>query len=247
MNASVAANGKSYFTFTAGSSSEHTIALTGLFSQLAWKLFSDRDQANMIQSCQGPDLVCSASLTAGATYYLQVQEFSGAPVEFQLMIGSGSHNEGSMASPVVVSGGRASSVDVFGHSYYTFTAALSGPYSIQINPHTTTNGTSYTYPSDYGWTLFADSGFSQVVKDCRDYRELGHYEHCIATLTAGTAYYLRVDELAGLPNRMFDLQVVSRTPGGATSEGTPGAPVALPTGRPITRSRPRAASPAIAS
>lgn len=128
VNGSVGANGSSYFSFTAAESASHTIALTGLFSQLSWELFNDPGYLNRIRQCtftdQAADLACLASLSAGSAYYLKVQEFSGAPQEFQLTIGSGALNEGSPASPVAMAVGgpsRPSTVDVLGHSHFTFT------------------------------------------------------------------------------------------------------------------------------
>ena len=237
VNGTVAANGSSYFSFTAAQSANHTIALTGLFSQLSWELFTaDPGYVNRIQQCvftdQAADLACLASLSAGSTYYLKVQEFSGAPQEFQLTIGTGALNEGSLASPVALAVGgpsRPSTVDVFGHSFFTFTPSVSGPHTIQLDGHSIVlNGNSYSFPSDYGWTLFSDSSFTTVVKQCRDYRQISNgIEHCAASLTSGVPYYLRVDEQAGYPNRIYELTVVSRTGGGGINQGAIGAPVPI--------------------
>lgn len=64
------------------------------------------------------------------------------------------------------------------------------------------------------------------MKECRDYRLISNgIEHCAASLTSGVPYYLRVDEQAGYPNRIFELTVLSRTGGGGISEGAIGAPI----------------------
>ncbi len=237
VNGSVGAHGTSYFSFEPAASGTHTIGITGLFSQLTWELYSDPAFLDTVQGCaytsQQPDLACRASLTGGATYYLRVREFSGAPQEFRVSIGSGAWDEGSAMSPVPLPVGgpnRPSTVDVFGHSFYTFTPMASGPHSIQLDGHSVVvDGQQYSFPSDYGWTLFEDPGFTtSVVTNCRDYRQIRDgTEHCVASLRAGVPYYLRVDEQAGFPNRAFDLTVVSRTSGGGTSEGAIGAPVAV--------------------
>jgi len=49
----------------------------------------------------------------------------------------------------------------------------------------------------------------------------------VASLNAGVTYYLRVDEQAGYPNRMYELTVVYRLGGGGTGEGAIGAPVPI--------------------
>jgi len=236
VNGSVGSGGSSYFSFEAGASAVHTIAVTGLFSQLVWELYGDRGFIDRVQECtptNGPEgRVCRAPLTAGATYYLRVRELSGAPQEFQLTIGSGALDEGARERPVPLVVGvprRPSTVDVFGHSYYTFTPDVSGPHAIQLDGHSiVADGMSYSFPGDYGWTLYDDPGFTNVVEECRDYRGiLEMFEHCVASLTAGTPYYLRVDEQAGYPNRMHELTVVARAAGGDRSEGSIGAPVSI--------------------
>jgi hypothetical protein len=243
VNGSVGANGESYFSFEATSAATHTIALTGLFTQLDWELYGDPEFVDTVQLCtfasHQPELACRASLAGGATYYLRVRERSGAPQEFQLSIGSGAGDEGTPAAPVVLPVGgpsRVSTVDVFGHSYYTFTPTASGLHAIQLDGHSiVVDGFSYSFPSDFGWTLFEDPGFTtSVVKECRDYRQIRNgMEHCLAELRADVPYYLRVDEQAGYPNRAFELTVVSRTGGGGSGQGTVGGPVAI-SDQPIT-------------
>jgi hypothetical protein len=240
VNGSVGAHGESYFSFEPVAAATHTIAVTGLFAQLDWELYADPELVDTVEVCtfasHQPELACRTSLAGGVTYYLRVRERSGAPQEFTLSIGSGAGDEGSPAVPVVLPVGgpsRVSTADVFGHSYYTFTPTGAGLYAVQLDGHSVVvDGIHYSFPSDFGWTLFEDPGFAtSVVAECRDYREIRNgMEHCLAELRADVPYYLRVDEQAGYPNRVFALSVVSRSrdmEGGQGAEGAVGAPVAI--------------------
>ncbi len=242
LNLGVGAAGASYFSFQAMRSASHAIGVTGLFTALTWELFDDPGYLHQIQQCSAAgassDLSCAAPLTAGATYYLKVLEHAGAPQEFVLTIGSGAGDEGSVASPVAIPVGgpsRTSTVDTFGHSFYTFTPDASGPHAIQLDVYSLLqDGTQWSYPADLGWTLFDDAGFTHPVAACRDYRGIGTtFEHCVATLVAGVPYYLRVDEQAGLPYRAYELTVMHRTGGGGTNDGAIGAPLSI-SSQPIT-------------
>lgn len=239
VNGSVGALGTSHFSFVARGSTTHTIAVAGPFTQLAWELFADPAYTSAILACafsEGvEDLACAGALTAGSTYFLRIRELSGAPQQFRLTVGSGVGNEGDPARPVMLTVGappRASTADVFGRSYYTFTPNATGPHSIRLDARTGPTPTERLASiSDYAWTLFAAADLGTVVAECRDYRQMrlapADFEHCVAPLVAGVTYTLRVDERAGFPNRVYDLSVVPRAGGGGTSEGSVGAPVAF--------------------
>ena len=100
-------------------------------------------------------------------------------------------NEGSEASPVnlgtpATTITHAGSVSAYGTSFYTFTTGLtSGYYTISLtNTH-----------SDLSWA-FADSGFTTpIIMICDNFETPGaNNEICSVTLTAGTTFYLAVDE-----------------------------------------------------
>ena len=99
-------------------------------------------------------------------------------------------NEGSITSPVNLGTAsttiiHAGSISADGTSFYTFTTgSTSGSYTISLtNTH-----------SDLSWA-FADSGFTAPIMMCDTFVTPGaNNEICSAPLTAGTVYYLAVDE-----------------------------------------------------
>jgi len=102
-----------------------------------------------------------------------------------------SGSEGSIASPVNL--GTVSTtvtylgkVGAYDTSYYRFTTgSTSGSYDIGLT----------NTKSDLSWALFTDSGFNLSIYDCDNNVSPGaNNETCSVMLTAGTTYYLAVDE-----------------------------------------------------
>ena len=198
-------SGTSFYTFTTGSTAgTYTISLTNTNSDLDWVLLSDSGFNTLITWCDNHvtsganNEICSVILAAGTAYYLAVDEYDSVAGSFTLTInppGSSSTplpaNEGSIASPVSLGTAsttitHAGSISADGTSFYTFTTgSTAGTYTISLtNTH-----------SDLSWDLFSNSGFTSLVRYCDNFVTIGaNNEICSATLTAGTTYYLAVDE-----------------------------------------------------
>lgn len=98
-----------------------------------------------------------------------------------------SGDEGTPSEPVTLTVGtsHSGSINKFGTSYYRFTATTNGTYRISL---TNTN-------SDLSWVLFSNPDYFGLIKSCDNFMEKGD-EVCTtgSALTAGTTYYLSVDE-----------------------------------------------------
>ena len=104
---------------------------------------------------------------------------------------SSSGDEGTPSAPVTLTVGTShtGSIAQFGTSYYRFTTAANSAYRISL---TNTN-------SDLSWELFSNPDYIGFIKYCDNILETGD-EVCTSgsALTAGTTYYLSVDEDDGV-------------------------------------------------
>lgn len=100
---------------------------------------------------------------------------------------SSTGDEGTESTPVTLTVGTPhdGSISKLGTSYYRFATTASSAYRISL-----TNTSS-----DLSWTLYSNSDFTVTLKDCDNSFEKGD-EVCTSgsALTAGTTYYLSVDE-----------------------------------------------------
>jgi hypothetical protein len=246
---SISAEGTSFYTFTAGSTAgSYTISLTNTHSDLLWAVLSNSDFMNgILMECDNfvtagaNNEICSVTLSAGTTYYLGVAEWDKVAGTFTLTIippgsagttppSSVPSNEGSIASPANLGTvsppilTHAGSISAGGASYYLFTtASTSGSYTISLtNTH-----------SDLEWTVFSNSGFTSLVKDCNNFPTSGaNNESCSVTVTAGTIYYLRIkewDNVAGTYTLTINTPGPSAGIPAPSDEGSIASPVSLGT------------------
>lgn len=125
---------------------------------------------------------------------------------------------GTAQNPVPVSVGpvHQTSVGVFTDSYYTFVAPTTGSYLITLSNPTI----------EVGWELFPDKTYSisNRIQSCSSYAG----STCMANLTGGAAYYLKVDGWAmSTTSGSFELQIKL-----VTNEGSTSVPVNLSIGVP---------------
>lgn len=96
-------------------------------------------------------------------------------------------DEGTRDAPVILTVGTAhtGSISKFGTSYYSFVAASDRPHRISL---TSTR-------SDLGWELYSNGFYLIFILQC-DNSERSDDEVCTTStnLTAGTTYYVVVDE-----------------------------------------------------
>jgi hypothetical protein len=203
----ISADGISFYTFTTGSTAgSYTISLTNTHSDLLWAVLSNSDFINgLLMECDNfatpgaNNEICSVTLTAGTTYYLGVAEWDKVAGTYTLTItppGTAgnpppSSGEGSIASPVSLGTAsttitHAGSISADGTSYYTFTTgSTAGSYTISLT----------NTMSDLSWDAYSNSGFTSLVRHCDNFViPVANNEICSVTLSAGTTYYLAVDE-----------------------------------------------------
>lgn len=109
-------------------------------------------------------------------------------------------NEGSIASPVLLTVGstHSATIDEFGSNYYTFTTASMADHTISL----------IGVDSDLSWDLFDSADFFTTLRTwCDDYSTKADESMTISSLPVGT-YYLMVDEWDSVGGT-FDISITT--------------------------------------
>lgn len=215
--ATVAANGRSFYSFTATGVEDpsvpvapHTLGLFEAESSLAVSLFGDADFASapIDVTCVDAGVSARACATAplerGRTYYLAIRDVANLPSSFFLSVSLGA-DEGSAATPRAVSVGPSTvgSVRGGGKSRYAFTPATSGPHTLALSG---VLGEA-DLPPRLAWTLYEVSERpDRRLWSCPEPGPGLEVRCATPRLVAGTPYVLAVAEGAGF-GAVFDLRI----------------------------------------
>lgn len=131
-------------------------------------------------------------------------------------------NEGSAGAPIQLTVNTTRNNSIVGlidDSYYTFTTAGPGSYSISLTNTSTA----------LGWDLYTDAAFTTHITSsgstCHNWMTSAADVKCVVALSASTPYYVKVSSLS-LSGGTFSI-----TPAEIVSEGTTTAPIELIVGQ----------------
>lgn len=137
---------------------------------------------------------CELVSSPDETYDFKISTTSDEEIEFTLTV---SHTEGrglfegGASKPVNlgVEYMHSGSIGVRESSFYAFTTDQSGPHTISVSGG----------HSDLLWRLFDAPSFDFVLQEC-DYLPGAGTESCrTSALNSGTRYYVKVEEISGVP------------------------------------------------
>lgn len=165
----VSAGGSAYYKFTTTSfGGSYTIGLTGTQKDLRWNLATDASYAYPVygvSSCDvittagaGDEVCASGNLEPNKTYYLTVaNKESTGPSPYSLKVDAGGGSEGTMYTPLQISGStHDGSVSAGGYSYYSFTTGANAlTYVIGLS----------NMQTDLRWALYTP-GNNNALVDC---------------------------------------------------------------------------------
>lgn len=165
----VSAGGSAYYTFTTTAfGGSYTIGLTGTQKDLRWNLATDASYAypayglsscDVITTAGAGDEVCaSGNLEPNKTYYLSVtNKESTGPSPYSLKVDAGGGSEGTMYTPLQISGStHDGSVSAGWYSYYSFTTGANAlTYVIGLS----------SMQTDLRWALYTP-GNNNALVDC---------------------------------------------------------------------------------
>lgn len=145
---------------------------------------------------------CELISSPDEVYLVKIFSPHKKPASFTLLV---SHSEGkgrfegASTAPMVFPVGYAhqGSVGVRGSSHYEFTTAAEGIYTIVLSGG----------HSDLAWRLFDRPAFDIILQECDTHAGAGAESCRTAPLGANKRYYLKVEELSGVPGN-FRLQVI---------------------------------------
>ena len=152
----VSGSGSSYYTFTPTNTGDSIITLTTT-SALTVNVYSDPAfSSGQMQWCPSTaGAVCTVSnVNQGVPYYLLVTNYATSSATYTVNVSAGS-NEGSISQPIALTLSQTHSATIDGNttSYYKFTTAESGSYTITMN---TTLASTY-------WSLYLDQNYTQSI------------------------------------------------------------------------------------
>jgi hypothetical protein len=110
----------------------------------------------------------------------------GAAIVTLLVCCNNAEPQGTMSNPLGLTVGTAhnGSIEAFGTKYYKFTTASAGTHTISLT----------NLASDLSWDLFNDAGYTNWMWFCDNFFDSRDEIDQTPSLTAGTTYYLSVDE-----------------------------------------------------
>ena len=189
-NDSMGAGATRDFDFTTGgTATTHTISLTGVQSDLRWRLYSDPSHTSLVAPCENS--CTTGMLAANATYYLQVLELDGLAGTYTVLV----------EEPITLTVGMPYNDSIGAGATKAFDFTTGGTAS--------THTISLTgVQSDLSWELYSDPGYTSLVAPCDDFVGTTTDESCpTGTLAANTTYYLQVfewDAVAGTYTVLVD-------------------------------------------
>jgi hypothetical protein len=185
--------GTSYYSFTTDSAG--TFALNSTWAIYAATLYSDSGFTTVVFSSQSDsDYGCSfTGLSASTTYYLKLTSnyadfttFTGQIMDPAAIAAAGTHNQGSVASPLSLPLGSAISAQVGCHSYdmtsyYSFTTGSRIDYSL--------SATNVSPSGNIPFQLYSDASFHQYVGSL-DVGSNSGSSGSLPPLSPATTYYM---------------------------------------------------------
>jgi len=183
--------GPGYYKFTTGAAGNYDISLTNATATVSWSVYTDPNGFNDVADC--------ANLNANTTYYLWVHNWNfNVPVNYTITVMKGI-GEGSVKDPVplVIDATHSGGIKTNGYSYYTFTTAVAGSYTVAVSDTAAT----------VIWDLYNVSTFSSPMTgySCNSNYTAGPISCAASDIPAGT-YYLR---LYGAPGGTYSISVNS--------------------------------------
>src|SRR6266581_3170861 len=183
--------GPGYYKFTTGAAGNYDISLTNATATVSWSVYTDPNGFNDVADC--------ANLNANTTYYLWVHNWNfNVPVNYTITVMKGI-GEGSVKDPVplVIDATHSGGIKTNGYSYYTFTTAVAGSYTVAVSDTAAT----------VIWDLYNVSTFSSQMTgySCNSNYTAGPISCAASDIPAGT-YYLR---LYGAPGGTYSISVNS--------------------------------------
>ncbi|MGB9081896.1 MAG: hypothetical protein WCD00_11420 [Desulfuromonadaceae bacterium] len=183
--------GTGYYKFTTGAAATYDVSLTNASADFSWTVSTDPYSFDWVTDCDGYqstnlDRICATSnLNASTTYYLRVHNWSGnSPANYAITINKGI-GEGSVKDPVplVIGATHSGGIKTNGYSYYTFTTAVDGSYTVALSDTAAT----------VLWDLYNVSTFSSPMTgySCNSNYTSGPVTCAASNIPAGT-YYLRL-------------------------------------------------------
>ena len=186
-----------YLKFTTDAvNTDYTVRLTGSTSPLSLGFYPDDTYNTYFKWCDvsptgSQDISCTATgLALNTTYYLRVyvSKNTGVSDSFDVSVLADDFIEGTATSPIALttSVDHAGKVQANGNSYYQFTTVSGGPKVQHL--------ISYSGETDVYVRLYDDLFINQIDV-CLSY---GGLTDCLSSaLTAGSTYYLMIDEQDG--------------------------------------------------
>ena len=185
-------NGYSYYSFTTTGGS-YVISLSGFevpANVVSWTLYSDpafpvmtpRDTCNndYYYGTKG-ETSCAAPNLAAGTYYLKVYNYGSEATSYSIAVtpDTGGYAGGAPVSLALDTHATGTILDNQ-IRYYSFTAQTPGTYTITFT----------TTLVDGGWSVYSDSGYSTLVKQCDTTSSAGT-EQCSTSNIASGTYYIK--------------------------------------------------------
>jgi len=145
---------------------------------------------------------CELISSPDEVYQVKIFSPNGKPASFTLLV---SHSEGkglfegesTAPMEVPVGSSHQGRVGVRESSHYAFTTKAGGIYTIVLSGGR----------SDLAWRLFDRSAFDIILQECDTHAGAGAEACRTAPLGANKRYYVKVEELSGVPGN-FRLQVI---------------------------------------
>lgn len=226
---------RSYYHFRTNEAGGYAIRLTNTHSNFGFNLYSSQfaslisdNGCDTSEPTPDGDKTCVYNLAADTDYSIDVTDWDFVADSYTITVND-LKSEGSPAAPVPIAEGtsRVGMVDAASSSYYSFTPASSGAYTLAIT------GTNYAGYFLHNYTSLQIDTYSgadfttDLMRTCAP--AYGAIYCTVNGLTQGVPVHVRIAEKGSAPGNdtMFTI-----TPGKGVGEGSAASPVVLAVGTP---------------